>query len=242
MDTILSFGAGVQTTALAILIAERKLEVDAVVFADTGAEKPETYSYMEDYTKPLLNSVSVPFITVKASLPSDRGGIYEFYSYHQDIPSIQYRQCTNQFKRRPIERALRRKYIPLIGFNADETNRAANFIIKNKTARFPLIELGMHSKDSQTVISNYGWPIPLKSSCFFCIYQPVLEWNWLKNHHPDLFQKALDLEANYHKRKPEFRDNFGLLRGTPLWRLQEGLQPEMFQTGELSCWSGYCSH
>lgn len=38
MDKILSFGGGLQTTALAIMLAERKYQVDAVVFSDTGAE------------------------------------------------------------------------------------------------------------------------------------------------------------------------------------------------------------
>ena len=57
---ILSFGGGLQTTALAIMVAKGELEVDEVIFADTGAEKPETYWYMENYTKPMLEEVGIP--------------------------------------------------------------------------------------------------------------------------------------------------------------------------------------
>jgi hypothetical protein len=240
MDRVLSFGAGVQTTALAIMIAEHKLDVDAVVFADTGAEKPETYSYLEDYTKPLLRSVGVEFITVKSGI---EGGVnlYEYYLSHQNIPSVQYRRCTDLFKLRPIHKLIGKKCIQLIGFSADETGRAEN--AKNKKRkRFPLIEMGMHSADSRTLIQNYGWPIPLKSSCFVCMFQRFPEWNWLKNNHPELFQKALDLESTFHRRKPQMKNKMGLLSGTPLWRLKEGLQPEMLMPGEYACWEGYCAH
>lgn len=240
MDTILSFGAGTQTTALAIMVAERKLEVDAVVFADTGCEKPETYYYIETYIEPLLKSVSVPFVRVKTERPSDKGNIYDYYWGIQDIPTILFRRCTDHFKRRPIKKCVGKNTIQLIGFSSDEINRAEKAL--DKTLRFPLIEHHMFSNDSIELIINYGFPVPLKSACWMCIFQPVVEWNWLKNHHPDLFQKALDLEARYHERKPNMKKQYGLLSGTPLWRLKEGLQPEMMIPGIKSCDSGYCSH
>jgi 3'-phosphoadenosine 5'-phosphosulfate sulfotransferase (PAPS reductase)/FAD synthetase len=241
MDRILSFGAGVQTTALAIMLYERKFQVDAVVFADTGAEKPETYNYLKSYTEPLLSAVNIPFITVKTTIPSEKGNLYDFLWSRKDLPSIRQRRCTDHFKIRPIRKLIGKNCIQLIGFSADEINRAEK--AKDKEHKcFPLIDMGMKSNDSRDLISQFGWPVPLKSSCYFCIYQPFVEWNWLKNNHPDLFQKALDLEANYHSRTPQMRNSFGLLRGTPLWRVKDGLQPEMLVPGEMSCWEGYCSH
>ena len=71
MKRILSFGGGLQTTALAIMVAKGELEVDEVVFANTGAEKPETYWYMENYIKPIL---SIPFVEVKSHL----GTLYDY--------------------------------------------------------------------------------------------------------------------------------------------------------------------
>ena len=33
-----------------------------------------------------------------------------------------------------------------------------------------------------------------RSGCFFCFYQQKIEWVWLLEQHPDLFQKAMDYE------------------------------------------------
>ena len=35
-----------------------------------------------------------------------------------------------------------------------------------------------------------------KSGCYFCMFTPKKKWIELKNNHPDLFQKTLDLEKN----------------------------------------------
>lgn len=245
MDKILSFGAGVQTTALAILISERKLFVDAVIFADTGCEKPETYDYIETYTKPLMNACKVPFIVVKSEVKSERDGFYEALWRAKDLPSIVQRRCTDHFKCRPIEKLVGHKCIDSIGFSLDEIDRAKKKMArenKHHFYRFPLIKMGMRSDDSRFLIAEYGWPIPLKSSCYICPFQPWVEWNWLKNNHPDLFQKALDLEENYYKRKPHMRTQYGLFRGKGLWTMKEGLQPEMLAPGEYSCWEGHCGH
>lgn len=233
MERILSFGAGLQTTALAVLIDRGELKVDGVVFADTGTEKPETYWYIENYIKPML---PVPLQIVRAKL----GSIYDYCWNIQDLPSVRprHRWCTDKFKIRPIKKLTGRNVNTLIGFSLDEASRRKNW----PNESYPLIEMQMTASDCHSLILSHGLPVPLKSSCFICPFQPVVEWNWLKNHHYEIFQRALDLEAHYHERKPEMKDNYGLLRGTPLWRLKEGIQPEMFQVGEMSCWSGYCGH
>jgi len=241
MNRILSFGAGVQTTALAILVAEKKLAVDAVVFADTGCEKPETYYYMEDYTKPMLKDAGVEFITVRNEQPSRYGGLYEQSWHCSTIPFVSRRQCTTDFKIDPIYKTVGKNCIQLIGFSADESGRAVTIPDKIHKA-YPLIEMGLSVFECRHIITNMGFPMPLKSSCYICPLQSFTEWNWLKNNHPELFEKALDLEERYYQRKPSMRNRHGLLNGTGLWRMKDGLQPEMLADGQKSCWSGYCSH
>ncbi len=68
MKRILSFGGGLQTTALAIMVAKGELEIDEAVFADTGCEKPETYWYIENYIKPLFLKLHIPFTVVQSKL------------------------------------------------------------------------------------------------------------------------------------------------------------------------------
>ena len=238
MEKILAFGAGLQTTALAILIAERKLGVDAVIFADTGGEKPETYYYLENYIEPLFASINVPFIKVRKS----EENLYDYCWRRQDIPSIKWRWCTDRWKVRPIHKVVG-KAVQLIGFSTDEAHRAQREFKRIKVTReFPLIEMGLSASDCHRIISEYGWPRPVKSSCFFCSFSRMAEWFWLKSTHPDLFQKALELEENWYKKRPQSRDKAGLLQGKSIKRLAQGEQIYLPFDAEYSCYFGYCGH
>ena len=230
MKRILSFGGGLQTTALAIMVVKGELEVDEVVFADTGAEKPETYWYMENYIKPMID------ITI---LPSENGGLKSYCEKYRIIPSVVDKWCTRIFK---VERL--QKYcgdaIQLIGFSSDEVRRSENPRLVGK--EFPLIEHNISSADCHRIIQDYGFPIPVKSSCYFCPNQRLSEWNWLKIYHPDLIKDALRLESLLYERKPEYRERTGLYLGKPLWKWKEGIQGELPILSEYSCWSGHCGH
>lgn len=232
MKRILSFGGGLQTTALAIMVTKGELEIDEAVFADTGAEKPETYWYMDAYIKPMLD------ITI---LPSEDGGLKAYCEKYRIIPSVVDKWCTRIFK---VERL--NEYcgdaVQLIGFSSDEIRRSENPKLKGK--QFPLIEMNISSADCVRIIQNYGFPVPLKSSCYFCPCQRMTEWNWLKIHHPDLFQDALRLENNLYEREPKYKQRTGLLMGQPLWKHASGIQREipMLSEEEYSCWSGHCGH
>ena len=230
---VLSFGGGLQTTALAIMIAKGDIEVDEVVFADTGVEKPETYWYIENYVKPIL---TVPFVTVVSHL----GTLYEHCWEKKLIPSVIHRWCTDKFKVRPIEKHYPKGTVFYVGFSSDEINRAEK--PSRMIREFPLIERNLSVSDCKGIISDYGFPIPLRSSCYFCVYEPYIEYNWLKNNHPELIDKALALEARHYERYPHLKDTYGLLNGTPLWKIKDGLQPEMLIPRERSCWSGHCGH
>lgn len=45
---VVSYGGGVNSTAVLVGYAERGIIPDAIVFADTGGEKPETYQTVAD--------------------------------------------------------------------------------------------------------------------------------------------------------------------------------------------------
>lgn len=237
---ILSFGAGVQTTALVIMAASGDLgfPIDVVVFADTKGEKPETYWYMENYTLPLLKKAGIRFAWLTNQSKYDGESLYDYSFRHRFLPGMPTRQCSDHFKARVIARAYP-KAEKLIGFNTDELRRTENPV--HSGARFPLVELGMSGNDCVSVIQSFGWPIPTKSSCFFCPFQRPFEWNWLKSRHPELFHKALDLEEAVYSKHPQKRHQYGLFGGKPLWKFAQGIQQE-FELQENSCWSGACGH
>ena len=241
MKKVLSFGGGLQTTALAIMVATGELEVDEVVFADTRAEKPETYWYIDNFIKPMLEEIKMPYIV---ALPTKHYGdsLYDYLWRYRQIPHIKTRECTAKFKRLPIERVTGKEAEILIGFSSDEYTRSQKPIHQIGFKTFPLIERGLTGNDCRQIISDYGFPIPLKSSCFFCPFQRWSEWNWLKSNNPGLLDKAVKLEANLYDRKPQLRHTIGLFGGKPLWKFQEGIQYEFGFPEEYSCWSGQCGH
>jgi len=102
---ILNYGAGVNSTALLVLIANGLVEGVApfsviALFADTGAERPETYAYIP-VIKDYCAQKGIKFETVKSNYTLVQ------YVYKSGIlPSRSMRWCTNLLKIRPIrERA-----------------------------------------------------------------------------------------------------------------------------------------
>src|SRR2546426_10503178 len=61
---ILSYGAGVNSTALMLFLIENKFPLDYVVFADTGNEMPETYAYIKKVKRD-LKTKKIPFKGVR---------------------------------------------------------------------------------------------------------------------------------------------------------------------------------
>ena len=64
----LSYGAGMQTFALLVMAEQGEIQIDEVVFADTGGEHPETYAHIEKVAKPICNRMGIPFMTVSLRL------------------------------------------------------------------------------------------------------------------------------------------------------------------------------
>jgi len=238
---ILSFGAGVQTTALAVLAATGEVEpFDALVFADTGGEYPETYAYLETVFKPWANGL---LHTVRMASP--KWGPLTLYDYAYQmrmVPSIIRRWCTMRFKIQPIKKFLRPRApgTVSIGISADESHRA----VRRPQPRgiepaWPLVSLNLTREDCRRIIIDAGLPEPRKSGCWFCPFQSRRNWLELAERHPELWGKAVALEANAMDRNP--RDFLSTDR--PIVRLlSEGRQPMIdgFLDAEAGCRSGYC--
>ena len=50
---MVSYGGGVNSTALLIGLHQHRIPVDLILFADTGAEHPHTYAYLDINHGPL---------------------------------------------------------------------------------------------------------------------------------------------------------------------------------------------
>src|SRR5437868_1048367 len=60
---VVSYGLGVDSTAMLVELARRRIRPDLILFADTGGEKPETYQYLR-VIRPFLARAGFPGVTV----------------------------------------------------------------------------------------------------------------------------------------------------------------------------------
>jgi len=197
----LSLGAGVNSTALLHVLIDNKMPLDEVIFADTGAEKPETYAYLEKWITPYLAEKGVPYTVVRA-----KETLQDRCWRGHTIPDRRYRWSTRDYKIRPIYRHLK-PHAPVVcylGICSDEPDRVKGELrVKWLTRKWPLIEQGISRAGCGKIITDHGWPVPVKSGCFFCPFTKLEDWRWLWKEHPDLYKYAVDLEQNGSK-YPEF--------------------------------------
>lgn len=96
-----------------------------------------------------------------------------------------------------IERwAAGEKVARLIGIHAGETRRGKIPDDNKFTYRFPLREWGWGQSECESAIARHGINIPVKSACFFCPAMRKVEVLALASDHPDLFERAVEMERN----------------------------------------------
>jgi 3'-phosphoadenosine 5'-phosphosulfate sulfotransferase (PAPS reductase)/FAD synthetase len=222
----LSLGAGINSTALLHLLIDEKRPLDEVVFADTGAEKPETYTYIDHWIKPYLIERGIPYTRVAA-----KETLIERCMRSRAIPDRQYRWSTRDYKIRPINRHLKPKapVVVYLGIGIDEAHRVKPSPDKWQIRDYPLIEHNLSRQDCIKLIEIHNWPIPVKSGCWFCPFTNLTDWRWLLENHPELYSRAIAIEKNGSK-YPQFT----LKDGYTLEVLQHRFEKEALAEKEQS--------
>ncbi|WP_350283519.1 hypothetical protein [Nitrosomonas sp.] len=222
---VLSLGAGVQSSALALMAEHGDIEKpDYAIFADTGWEPNHVYSWL-DY---LISKLSFPVIRVSAgNIRDDLIRNIETGDRFASIPfylngGMGRRQCTSQYKLQPIFKKVREllgyqpsKRIPAgsvqmyIGISLDEVHRmkpSREIWISN---RYPLIDLMFSRIDCLSWMDAKGYPLPPKSSCVGCPFHNDSYWMDLKRSDPDSFSDAVRIDNLLRSRGPrKFMNHF----------------------------------
>lgn len=191
---VLSYGGGVNSVALMILLLREGKPLDEVIFADTGGEVPETYAYI-DVTKQFLEPHGIPF-TVVAKKGAD---LYETAWRRRVLPSTIWRWSTRDYKVNPIlrhYRSLGEHINQYLAIAYDEIERMKDSRVEYVTNLYPLIDRRITRADCVSMIKEAGLPVPPKSSCFFCPFGSLDRWRWLYGEHRDLYEKAMALEEH----------------------------------------------
>ena len=191
---ICGISGGKDSSALAVYLRETVPEME-YFFCDTGAELPETYEYLTR----LQVILGKPITRLNAS----RGFDHWFEVFRGTLPSPQMRWCTKNMKIKPIEEWIGdTEAVSYVAIRADESNRKGYVSTKpNIQARFPFVEDGIDRDGVMKILEDAGIGLPkyynwrTRSGCYFCFYQRKAEWIGLAERHPELFDRAVAIEA-----------------------------------------------
>ena len=220
MNYLLSYGGGVNSTALILLMEDACEFVDIfdqlhILFADTGCEHPQTYTYLEQMDAYLAQR-GQRIIRVSAEQP-----LLEMCHERNFLPSRMNRWCTREAKLNPLwiyegqtfhidYRRDELQLIRFIGIDAGEVHRVRASKQKQVKQRYPLIEYNLDRQGCQKLIERKGLPLPRKSGCFMCPFAARHELARLSIEYPHLFEQALQLEHTVNKVWKERKEPFHL--------------------------------
>jgi hypothetical protein len=200
--TVISLGAGVQSSTMAIMAAKGDLPpVDVAILKDD-----------------MINSIdngtrfpTAPFFTKNAE--TNKKGMLR-------------RQCTNDYKIQPIRQKIRQlsnvakgkhfpkdKYVEQwIGISTDEAQRMKPARDKYILNRHPLIEAKMSRQDCINYLKKNDIPLPEKSACIVCPYHNDAYWHFMKTERQEEFADAVEFDKKIRTGSRKINDHLFLHR------------------------------
>jgi len=197
--TPLSFGGGVNSIALVILLASEGWR-GPIVMASTGTEWPETDAYVAMFERDWLapRGLSITYLGPEWREPSYRTSVIEYCERLAVTPRPDRRFCTVHWKIEPHQRwSAANGHDPvdrLVGISAEESKRMPGTIR-------PLVDRGIDRDGCARIIADAGLPVPPRSSCWLCPFQRPIQWRYLYETHRDLYERAAALERAVSKRR-----------------------------------------
>ncbi len=201
MTQVLSYGGGVQTVAMCLLVARGVLpRPDRIVMADTGREVQSTFDYLDAFVRPLMRKHGLTVEVVSHDLATvdlyGKNGdlLMPVFTATGKLPTF----CSNEWKQRPIQRYLREQGITAaglwIGYTLEERRRAKPEAPGPWQKSYPLLDLLITRDDCQRIIAGFGWPLPKKSRCKGCPHSSNAEFLELKRDSPAEWEEAVALD------------------------------------------------
>lgn len=202
----MSFGGGVNSTAMLVYLIEKNKPIDVVIFANTRNEFEHTYESVAFYKK-YTEDNGIKFVEVDSNIKYGTKDMYEYYYNKKITPSRMKRDCTTKFKISPIRKYLRKnypkeKFIMYIGIDFGEMHRMKDSNVKYITNNYPLVEAKIDRDTCEELLKMRNLPVPDKSGCWYCPFTKKQGWIDLRDNEPKLFERAIELEKN-NKRYPE---------------------------------------
>ena len=215
MKHIVHFSGGKDSTAMLLMMLEKGMQIDDIIFCDTGMEFPEMYTHIakvEQY-------IGRPITKIKA----DKS--FEYYMFeHTKTKSKKknkgygwcrnwVRWCTRLLKKEPTRKYLKEKYkdeplVQYLGIAYDEPKRHAR-IMDNEV--HPLFDWEITESEAlqYCYARGFDWGGLYEQfsrvSCWCCPLQGLREVRSLRKYHPTLFSRLREMDKRVdYKFRPDY--------------------------------------
>lgn len=224
MKKVLSLGAGVQSSALALMCERGVFEKpDIAIFADTGDEPYSVYGWLEH----LEGLLSYPVVRVshgeslrkrsqrvviskKTGQAYMKGLVPAYVLSPSGEKGILGRKCTYDHKIMPIRKYLKKwanvrraeKNVIItqyMGISLDEIQRMKPSQVPWIKNTYPLVDAGISRSACKRWLIENRYPEPPRSACYYCPFHSAREWRRLKEDEPDEFLKAVEFERELQR-------------------------------------------
>jgi len=229
---VLSLGAGVQSTTLALMIEKGEIPmVQAAVFADVKGEPMAVYKHLDWLEKQLSYPIyRVTWRDLKQDILDASTGKYKAFTapFYTKNPKtgkkkMLRRQCTFMYKINPVVQEVRRllglkkgekrdkntRVEMLMGISKDEVFRVKTNRMSYITNIYPLIDKDMTRLNCLEWMSKNNYPKPPRSACTFCPYHSNEEWKEIKKNKEE-WQEVVAMDKairHQEKHKDKFKNS-----------------------------------
>lgn len=259
---VVSYGGGVQSTALLVLAAQGRIDFKTFLFCNVGddSENPSTLRYVREVATPYAAAHGVDLhelhkenragerVTILSEIERKTHSLIIPIRIGEGRPAS--RNCTRDFKIDVSSKwvkahgaSRKNPAVIALGISTDEFQRARTpHDPRNpeQIREYPLITLRMNRNDCMTLIADAGLPVPDKSSCFFCPFHRITEWQRQKREEPELFAKSVALEAMLHERAATLGMRAPVWMTGKMMPLEQAIGDQSVFDFEDTCESGYC--
>ena len=211
MNNIVSLSGGKDSTAMLLMMLEKKIQVDHIVFFDTGWEFPEMIKHIDKLEKHIGRGI------VRLKPRINFKDLFDKWGF----PSLKGRWCMAE-KRNTINHFCNKHkpYMQYIGFSYDERQR----IKKTMGYCYPLVDWKMTEEDALKYCLEKGFDWSglyekyKRVSCWNCPLQSLNDLKVLWEFYPEYWQKLLKMQE---QSKWQFRKDYTLEQLDERFRREE---------------------
>ena len=214
--TSVALSGGKDSSALLLLMIEKDMPIEAVIRADTGMDFPEMEDHIGKLDDLLYRERGIHVTTLRHPQgfeylmfdePKQKTSCLERRArlgippYGNGWPGGKVRWGTGTLKTHLMNKEVNRlkkekNAVHCIGVAADEAHRCKD----DPHKRYPLVEWGITEAQALQICYDRGfdfgglYEIYRRASCWCCPLQRIGELKKLRQHHPELWARLLDMD------------------------------------------------